>query len=230
MSLHRSLSTSQGRLAKTLRRIYHGVDSFSLPAPKIVFLPVLYVVLFCREIWFFLYRVLVCEPLFKAYCKNYGKNLHTGVYLHWIRGRGELVVGDSVTIDGKCSIAFAARYTDRPRLIIGDHTGIGHDCAFTIGKQIKIGSNCRIARGVTLFDAPGHPLDAEKRKAGLPADTADVRPLTIGDNVWIGRHAIIMPGVTIGDNSVIGVGAVVMSDVPPNVLVMGNPARKVMAL
>jgi maltose O-acetyltransferase len=54
-----------------------------------------------------------------------------------------------------------------------------------------------------------------------------VRPISIGDNVWIGSSSIIFPGVTIGDNSVVAMGAVVMNSVPPNVVVAGNPARQI---
>ncbi|MGM1299845.1 DapH/DapD/GlmU-related protein, partial [Enterobacter hormaechei] len=51
------------------------------------------------------------------------------------------------------------------------------------------------------------------------------KPVTIGDNVWIGGRAIINPGVTIGDNAVIASGAVVTKDVPANAVVGGNPAK-----
>ena len=79
-----------------------------------------------------------------------------------------------------------------------------------------------------MFDSSGHPLDAEARRAGLAAADVDVRPITIGDNVWIGGRAIIHPGVTIGDHAVISAGAVVMNDVPASAVVAGNPARAVM--
>ena len=73
-------------------------------------------------------RVAIAEPLFKAYCKQYGRRLRTGIYLHWIQGDGDIVIGDDVYLDGKCSISFAARFADRPLLQIGDHTSIGHNC------------------------------------------------------------------------------------------------------
>ena len=80
-----------------------------------------------------------------------------------------------------------------------------------------------------MFDSSGHPVDPEARRAGHAASSDDVRPITVGDNVWIGGRAIIHPGVTIGDQSVVSAGAVVMSDVPAYAVVAGNPARVVMA-
>jgi acetyltransferase-like isoleucine patch superfamily enzyme len=155
--------------------------------------------------------------------------VRTDVYIHWIQGRGHLIVGDDVLVDGKCSFTFASRYTPDPTLVIGDHSGIGHGCRFAIGQRITIGRHCRIAGDVWMFDSSGHPVDAEARRAGLAASSQDVRPITVGDNVWIGGRAIIHPGVTIGDHSVIAAGAVVMSNVPAHTVVAGNPARVVMA-
>jgi acetyltransferase-like isoleucine patch superfamily enzyme len=138
-----------------------------------------------------------------------------------------LLVGDDVVVDGKCAFIFAARYCDDPTLSIGNRSRIGHNCAFTIAKRITIGDNCRFASDVWLFDSSGHPLDPDERRAGLPCGPDQVRPVTVQDNVWIGRRAIVFPGVTIGENSVVSAGSVVMSDVPPNTIVAGNPARKI---
>jgi acetyltransferase-like isoleucine patch superfamily enzyme len=119
------------------------------------------------------------------------------------------------------------RYAEPPRLTIGDGTGIGHSCSFTVGREIRIGKNCRIASSVQFFDTPGHPTDPAARLRAEPARQEDVRPIAVGDNVWIGSNAIIFPGVVIGDNSVVAIGSVVMSPVPANVVVAGNPARQI---
>jgi carbonic anhydrase/acetyltransferase-like protein (isoleucine patch superfamily) len=63
-----------------------------------------------------------------------------------------------------------------------------------------------------------------------PAAQVDPKPVTIGDNVWIGFGAVIMPGVTVGDGSVIGCKSVVFSDVAPYTVVAGNPARSLKTL
>jgi acetyltransferase-like isoleucine patch superfamily enzyme len=227
--LRHTLSVSDSRIARASRGMRRAVSTFTLPAVTgRIARPVLWCFLTVRGMAFFLYRVFVCEPLFKASCRSCGRGVRTDVYIHWIQGRGNLVVGDDVLMDGKCSITFAARYVADPTLTIGDHTGIGHGCRFSIGKRITIGRHCRIASDVWMFDSSGHPLDAEARRAGLAAADSDVRPITIGDNVWIGGRAIVHPGVTIGDHSVVSAGAVVMNDVPAHAVVAGNPARAVM--
>jgi maltose O-acetyltransferase len=68
---------------------------------------------------------------------------------------------------------------------------------------------------------PTHPVEPEPRRAGWEA----AKPIVIGDNVWLGGGAIVLAGVTIGADSVVGAGAVVTRDVPPGVVVVGNPAR-----
>ena len=85
---------------------------------------------------------------------------------------------------------------------------------------VHIGDNCMIAPG-TVISTVGHPLSAKGRAGHL----AFARPITIGDNVWIGANCTILPGVTIGDNVVIAAGAVVNKDIPDNALAGGVPAR-----
>ena len=228
--LWRVLALSDHPLAVLARRLRRGLGTFALPAPRIVVRPALALVVLIRSIYYFMVRILICEPLFKAYCTSYGRNLRTGVFLHWVQGFGTVIVGDNVVVDGKSTFHFAHRYSDRPELIVGDNTGIGHNCSFTVGKRITIGRHCRIGINVQMFDSPGHASDPAARLAGLPAASEEVRPITIGDNVWIGNNSIICPGVTIGDGSAVAVGSVVMSNVPENMLVAGNPARCVHAL
>lgn len=86
--------------------------------------------------------------------------------------------------------------------------------------KVKIGRNCLIAPQVGIYTAC-HPLDEETRISGLELG----KPITIGDNCWIGGHAVINPGVTLGDNVVVGSGAVVTKSFPSNVVIAGNPAK-----
>jgi acetyltransferase-like isoleucine patch superfamily enzyme len=224
-SLRRRLATSQGGLARMLRWAYRSVNGFAVPAPRIIVKPLLWLFLFARNAYHFFLRVFICEPLFKAYCTNYGQNLHTGCFVHWITGKGDIVIGDNVTLDGKSNIAFAARFSDHPTLQIGDYTGIGHNCFFTVGKLISIGRNCLLSGDVTIMDSNAHDTDPAARSAHKPPKPEDVRPVIIRDEVWIGRHCIIFPGVKIGECSVISAGSVVRTHVPPYSVVAGNPAK-----
>ncbi len=228
--LYQKLALSNHWFPRFLRIGWRFVNDFSLPAPRWLTVPLVAVFLSLRWAYYFVLRVFFCEPFFKAHCTSYGKRVHTGVFFHWFSGRGRLIVGDHVTVDGMCSISFAARYSPNPTLIIGDHTGIGHKTTITVGDRIQIGRHCRIGTHVFIFDAPGHPLDPELRRQGKPSMPEEVKPVVIEDNVWIGSGAVVLPGVTIGEGSVVAAGSVVMTSVPRNALVAGNPARMVQTL
>ncbi len=86
--------------------------------------------------------------------------------------------------------------------------------------KIVIGDDVQIGPNVQLL-TPTHPIDAELRRAKWEA----AKPITIGDNAWLGGGAIVLAGVLVGENSIVGAGATVTKDVPPNTAVMGNPAR-----
>ena len=87
--------------------------------------------------------------------------------------------------------------------------------AVTIGKNVLLGPN------VQLYTA-GHPLDVKSR---VEEGVEFGKPITIGDNAWLGGSVVVCPGVTIGENAVIGAGSVVTKDIPANVLAAGNPCR-----
>lgn len=91
--------------------------------------------------------------------------------------------------------------------------------------EIRIGNNVMFGSNVQLM-TPIHPLDPKLRLQGWEAGA----PITIGNNVWVGSGAIILPGVTIGENAVVGAGAVVSRDIPANVVAVGNPARVVKSI
>ena len=103
---------------------------------------------------------------------------------------------------------------------VGENFYANFDCVILDVCKVEIGDNCMMAPAVHIYTAT-HPLDAAERNSGFEY----AKPVSIGDNVWIGGNAIINPGITIGDNAVIASGAVVTKDVPANVVVGGNPAR-----
>jgi acetyltransferase-like isoleucine patch superfamily enzyme len=203
-SLRRRLATSQSFPARLLRWAYYTINNFSVPAPRIVVRPLLWVFLLVRNAYYFIARVFICEPYFKAFCTQYGRNLHTAAHLHWITGKGDIV--------------------------IGDNTGIGGGCVFTVGKLIEIGRNCNFSGSIQVMDSNGHDTDPTARWKHEAPLSEDVRPVFIRDNVWIGKNCIIFPGVKIGEGSVISAGSVVRSHVPPYAVVAGNPAKVIFRL
>ena len=93
-----------------------------------------------------------------------------------------------------------------------------------VGK-VTIGKNAQIAPNVAIYTA-GHPVHPDSRNTGYEYGI----PVAIGDNVWIGGNAVILPGVTIGQNVVIGGGSVVSRDIPDDVIAVGNPCRVIRAI
>jgi maltose O-acetyltransferase len=105
-------------------------------------------------------------------------------------------------------------------ITIGAGTFVNYDCVMLDVAPIRIGAACQLATCVQLLTAT-HPIDPEARRLGWEY----AKPITIGDNVWLGGGAIVCPGVTIGDDTVVGAGAVVTRDLPAGVVAVGNPAR-----
>lgn len=169
------------------------------------------------------------EPLFRSQCAAVGEGFQL-THLPFITGEGRILIGDQVRFWGKPSFAFSNRFRAVPELSIGDDTHLGHDCSFAVADSVRIGKHCLIASRASVRDFDGHPVDAARRRAKEPTPPEAVKPTVIGDDVWIGTGAIILKGVTIGDRSIVAAGAVVSKDVPPDVIVGGNPARVVKKL
>ena len=214
-------------LARALRRGKRQLHHFTLPAPRLVVMPMLWLFLGLRAIVFFARGKLVAEPLLKAYCTRFGRGVTAGIYVPWVSGRGELVVGDYVQFNGKLSLKFAASFVARPRLHIGDYCDIGHAVSFIVGREIRLGRHVQVASGVSFRDSSGHASDPAARLAGAPPDDEDVRAIVVHDNVWIGADAMILPGVEIGEGSIVTARSIVSANVAPYTVVAGSPARRV---
>lgn len=115
-------------------------------------------------------------------------------------------------------------------IFFGNNCEVNMNCTFLDDNRIIVGDNVLIAPNVQIYTA-FHPLNAKERFGELKNDGSfefcktQTAPVVIGNNVWIGGGAIILPGVTIGDNVVIGAGSVVTKDIPDNVVAYGNPCR-----
>lgn len=102
---------------------------------------------------------------------------------------------------------------------IGAHFFANFNLTILDEAEVRIGDNVFIGPNVSIYTAC-HPLDAVERDKGIEW----AEPVTIGNSVWIGGNAVILPGVTVGNNVVIGAGSVITHDIPDNVVVAGNPA------
>jgi acetyltransferase-like isoleucine patch superfamily enzyme len=213
--------------ATGLRGLRQRLRRFTLPAPRVLVRPLLWVFVGLRAGLYFLRSKLIAEPLLKAYCSRYGKGVTAGIYVPWVLGHGELVLGDYVRFSGLIEIRYAASFVARPRLEIGDYSDIAHNTSFVIGREIRIGRHVQIADGVSLRDSGGHASDPALRLAGAPPADGEVRPIVVHDNVWIGSGALIMPGSEIGEGSIVAARAVVSGKVAAYTVVAGNPARRI---
>ena len=150
--------------------------------------------------------------------------------LYQQRGRGSKIYG-SVRMDtppyrhfslGQHSVieSFCCINNAVGDIMIGNHTRIGlHN---TIIGPVTIGSHVNLAQGITVTALNHNFSDSTKR---IDEQGVSTQPVTIGDDVWIGTNAVVLPGVTIGSHCVVAAGAVVTKNVPDGCLVAGVPAR-----
>ncbi|MET3557615.1 maltose O-acetyltransferase [Streptococcus rupicaprae] len=128
--------------------------------------------------------------------------------------------GEQVHIEPRFSCDYGSN------IHVGENFFANFNCTFLDVCPITIGDNALIGPNVQLL-TPLHPLEATERIAGLEYG----KPITIGNNVWIGGGVTILPGVTLGDNVVIGAGSVVTKSFDEdNIVLAGNPARIVKVL
>ena len=124
-------------------------------------------------------------------------------------------LGDHSVVESFCCINNAVG-----DVVIGDHTRIGlHN---TVIGPVTIGNHVNLAQGITVTALNHNFTDSNTR---IDEQGVSTNPVTIGDDIWIGANAVILPGVNIGNHSVVAAGAVVTKDVPAHSLVAGVPAK-----
>lgn len=107
----------------------------------------------------------------------------------------------------------------------GEKVFFNFNCVVLDVTLVKIGSRTLFGPNVQIYTAT-HPMNYQERASGLEY----AKPITIGEDVWVGGSAVICPGVTIGHRSIIGAGSVVTKDIPADVFAAGNPCKVIRSL
>jgi acetyltransferase-like isoleucine patch superfamily enzyme len=147
-------------------------------------------------------------------------------------GQGSLRVGDNTTFGfppayrlGTGEIMLQTR-TPEAEIVIGRDTAFNNNTVLCAVKSIRVGNRCRIGDFVSIIDTDFHEIDPATRDNSV----GTIKPVSIGDNVWIGSRAMVLKGAQIGDNSVIAAMSVVTSAIPANCVAAGVPARVIRKL
>jgi acetyltransferase-like isoleucine patch superfamily enzyme len=138
-----------------------------------------------------------------------------------ISNKGKLMLGRNVSFHAK-PLPSSVTVAKGGCLTVGDNVFFNYGLDIGCWKSIKIGSNTIIGPMVNLIDTNFHPVDASAPMS--------YKEIVIEDNVWIGRGAVILPGVTIGAGSVVAAGSVVTHSIPERVLAGGVPAMVIREL
>ena len=227
MSIRAKIKTKGGLTYRIARRIYYNLKNIRLPVPQIVCVMMWKSVNFLIKAYYWGKSVFLITPLYRGLCFKVGKNFRAGTFVPYVEGVGKIYMGDNVRFDGRQNYFYASIRDEIPEIRIGDNTGFGHNVVFDIAGKLTIGNNCKIASGVLFVDCGGHSILPEKRATGESPEEKDVRDITIGNNVWIGIGAFIMPGAIIGDNCVIAPNTVVTQRIPPSSIVYTSQAKVV---
>jgi maltose O-acetyltransferase len=157
--------------------------------------------------------------------RQHGVLIHKSIEL---TGRADvrpwLQFGPGSFVERDCTIWCAAEPNSEPSVVTGENVFVGRNTYLGAWKPISIGSDtligayCYIISGNHRFAAPDLPVRMQGYEGA---------PITIGRNVWLGAHVVVLPGVTIDDNAVVGAGSVVTTSVPSAEIWAGVPARRI---
>ena len=147
--------------------------------------------------------------------------------------KDQLIIGNKVIMRYNRFFCFG-----KGKLSIGNFCYFGDHTQIDAAEEVKIGDYCMFSNNIMIQDHTSHPISPRKRRDQLinlqkiPTDVYDtiIEKVTIKNNVWIGKDAIVLKGVTIGEGSIVATRAVVTKDVPPFSIVAGNPSKVVKAI
>ncbi len=172
--------------------------------------------------------------LYNALYRILGVNLGSSVKLQGfpiIIKKGKIDIGSNTTVKSSFLSNLIGLYqrtvivarTPEAYVSIGENVGMSGVTIYA-REGVHIGKNCRIGGNTKILDNDFHPVDPQLRLEASNKNMA-VKPIEIGENVFIGCNCLILKGTVIGDNTTIGAGSVVSGEIPANCVAAGNPAR-----
>lgn len=179
----------------------------------------------------------LCKLIYRLRGVKFGGEFKTKGFPIIVNVKGsEISFGDKVSINSSLLSNLIGLYqrtiivtrTPEAKIAIGDNVGMSGVTIYA-RESIKIGNNTRIGANTKIMDNDFHPVDPEMRLKSSNTNMA-VKPVEIGENVFIGCNALILKGTTIGDNTTIGAGSVVSGQIPANCVAAGNPAKVIKML
>lgn len=178
-----------------------------------------------REAFEWARRSLFATPLFLSQCVCHGTDIAVE-QVPEISGPCRIELGSRIRFGGKIFVLTPP--DGSPILSIGDGVFVGHRTTFAVARRIEIGRFTSIGAGSHIADTEAYGYYHRNRTSwDVPARDGAADEVVIEDNVQIGDSCHVLKGVRIGARSVVGAGSVVRASVPPDAVVMGNPARVV---
>ena len=178
--------------------------------------------------YFHVFTITVNTYKYLPKFKKAGNKIRIGRNLY-LKGAAYISIDDNVSIGNNMVLTAWDKHgnqTFTPEIVIGNNTQIGRDCHITAIDSIKIGDNVLMGMKITITDnSHGKAEFIDLKSSPSERHLYSRGEVVVGNSVWIGDKATILPGVKIGENSIIGANSVVTKDVPRNCVVVGNPAR-----
>jgi acetyltransferase-like isoleucine patch superfamily enzyme len=214
------------KLAKPLaKRVVHRSLEPS-PSNRWLFSGIYQANWFAREFYEWARRSLVATPVFLSQCTSHGTDI-TADRLPYISGPCSIELGSHIRFGGTL-VVLPSGHGELPVLKIGSGVYFGHEVAIGLGRRVEIGDYVAIGGPTFITDTEGHnQYNPDRPIWEVPPSDEDVAEVVIEDRVQIAQSCVILKGVRIGARSIIGAGSVVRSNIPPDSVVMGNPARVV---
>ncbi|CCQ12000.1 Acetyltransferase SypM [Pseudoalteromonas luteoviolacea B = ATCC 29581] len=219
------LKHSDSPIAKRLFHFLKAVRSCNVPVIPLLHSGLYHIHLFLSNLIHFIVQQFYFSPIFRSQLTGTKRNLTLHCKMPQILGSLDIQIGDNVRINGISTFCGRVSPQRRAKMTVGNNVDIGWQNAFSVGTQIILEDDVRLAGKVFLAGFPGHPIDPELRAQGA-SDTEDqIGDIIVKKGAWLGTGVTVLAGVTIGEGSIIGAGSVVTKNIPPNSIAAGNPAK-----